>query len=301
MKHVVSISLGSTTRDHRVTAELLGEEFLIERIGMNGDYDKYLETVKALDGKVDAIGMGGISLYLPVKNRRYIIKSALPLMGAAKLTPVVDGAFLREALEPRALYYLRDNNLLDFEGKRVLMTCAVDRYALSKTFVELGSHITCGDLIFTIGIPFVVRSLPGLDRLAFFLAPTVTKLPFDMLYPTGQREEKVENPTKFAKYYEEAHIISGDFNFIKRYMPDDLSGKVVITNTITKENIEELRVRGISMLVSTTPEFDTRSFGSNVIEAIMVALYKKPAAQISRDEYIEMADRLEFFPRVIKF
>ena len=42
-------------------------------------------------------------------------------------------------------------------------------------------------------------------------------------------------------------------------MPDDLKGKIIVTNTITKENIEELRVRNVSALITTTPEFDSRS------------------------------------------
>ena len=124
-------------------------------------------------------------------------------------------------------------------------------------------------MIFVLGIPFVVKTLNGLDRLAKLVAPTVTKLPFDMLYPTGQREEKVENPFKFAKYYREADIIAGDFNYIKRYMPNELHGKIIITNTVTGENVEELRTRGASMLITTTPEFNGRSFGTNVMEQLL--------------------------------
>jgi len=301
LKHVVSVSLGSSTRDHKVDMELLGEKFIIERIGMNGSYEKFLETVKSLDGKVDAIGMGGIGIYLPVKNRTYIIKSALPLLHAVSKTPIADGSYLRDALEPYALYYLQKNGIVDFFGKKVMMTCAVDRYALSKAFVDLGCKITCADLIFTLGVPFVVRSLPGLDRLAMLFAPAVTKLPFDMLYPTGQREEKVENPIKYAKFYNEADIIAGDFNYIKRYMPDNLKGKIIITNTVTKENVEELRNRQVAMLVTTTPEFNSRSFGTNVIEAIMIAILKKPVEKISKEEYITTSKKLGFEPRVVKF
>jgi len=301
LKHIVSVSLGSSTRDHRVDIELMGERFIIERIGMDGSYEKFLNTVKSLDGKVDAIGMGGISIYLTVKNRKYIIKSALPLMRAVLKTPIADGSYLRNALEPYAVHYLQKNGIIDFSGKKVMVTCAVDRYALSKAFTDLGCKITCADLIFTLGIPYSIRSLRGLDILAMVLAPAITKLPFDMLYPTGQREEAVENPKKFAKYYQEADIIAGDFNYIKRYMPDDLEGKIIVTNTVTKENIEELRVRKVSTLVTTTPEFNSRSFGTNVIEAIMLAILKKPVEQISNEEYIATSENLGFKPRVIQF
>lgn len=297
----MSVSLGSSTRDHKVELELLGEKFIVERIGMDGSYQKFLETVKNLDGNVDAIGMGGIGIYLPVKNRTYTIKSALPLLKSASKTPIADGSYLRNALEPNALYYLKNKGIIDFTGKKVLMTCAVDRYAISKTFVDLGCKITCADLIFTVGIPFVVRTLGGLDRLAMVLAPTVVKLPFDMLYPTGQREENVENPTKYARFYNEADIIAGDFNFIKRYMPNSLEGKIIITNTVTKENVIELKDRNASMLVTTTPEFSSRSFGTNVIEAIIVSILGKPACQITNQDYISITEKLGFYPRIVNF
>jgi hypothetical protein len=191
--------------------------------------------------------------------------------------------------------------IVDFWGKKVMITCAVDRYALSEAFVSLGCSIVCADMIFVLGIPFVVKTLNGLDRLAKLVAPTVTKLPFDMLYPTGQREEKVENPFKFAKYYREADIIAGDFNYIKRYMPNELHGKIIITNTVTRENVEELKTRGASMLITTTPEFNGRSFGTNVMEAVVVAVLGKPANEITREEYIDICSKLGFEPRVVRF
>lgn len=301
MKHVISVSLGSSTRDHSVETELLGEKFLIERIGMDGDYKKFLDTVKTIDGKVDAIGIGGISIYLPVKSRTYVIQSALPLIREIKKTPVADGSMLRNTLEPYATHSIYKKGIVDFPGKKVMITSAVDRYALTEAFVSLNCDIVCADVVFVLGLPFVVKSLKGLNRLAKLIAPTVTKLPFDLLYPTGQREEKVENPKKFAKYYNEADIIAGDFNYIKRYMPDDLGGKIIITNTVTRENIEELRIRGVSLLITTTPEFNGRSFGTNVLEAVVVAALGKNANEITKEEYIETSSKLGFEPRVVKF
>ena len=46
MKRIVSISIGSSSRDHRVEAQILGQEFLIERIGTDGDIKKAIEIIK---------------------------------------------------------------------------------------------------------------------------------------------------------------------------------------------------------------------------------------------------------------
>jgi hypothetical protein len=301
MKHIVSVSLGSSTRDHRVEKELLGEKYLIERIGVDGCYDKFINTIKSLDGKVDAIGMGGIGLYLPMKNRTYVLKSALPLLRAAKNTPVADGTFIRDTLEPQTIYKVRDRKIIDFKGKKAMVTCAVDRYRLSEALYESGCSVICADLIFALGINFTVGYPRGINTLARFFAPIVTKLPFDMLYPTGHREEAVENSRKYSKLYREADIIAGDFNYIKRYVPDNLKGKIIITNTVTKSNIEELREREVSVLVTTTPEYEGRSFGTNVIEAIVVAASGKRPDEITREEYQEYSEKLGFEPRIVFF
>lgn len=84
MKRIVSVSIGSSTRNHVAEAELLGEKFIIERIGTDGDMNKAIEMIKELDGKVDAIGMGGIDLYVYSSNKRYTIKDAVPMMEADK-------------------------------------------------------------------------------------------------------------------------------------------------------------------------------------------------------------------------
>ena len=76
MKHVVSVSLGSSKRNHAVETEFLGEKFRIERIGTDGNWDEAINMIRSLDGKVDAFGMGGITLYIYVGNRRYVMKDA---------------------------------------------------------------------------------------------------------------------------------------------------------------------------------------------------------------------------------
>ena len=64
MKHVVSISIGSSKRNHRAELEIMGEKFIIERIGTDGDMDRAVELVRQLDGKVDAFGLGGMDMYI---------------------------------------------------------------------------------------------------------------------------------------------------------------------------------------------------------------------------------------------
>ncbi|MGD0152558.1 MAG: quinate 5-dehydrogenase [Thermacetogeniaceae bacterium] len=302
MKKVVSVSLGSSKRDHKVIANMAGQEFEISRLGTDGDYGRALSMIGELDGNVDAIGLGGIDVYLYVGKTRYAINDGLKLMQAAKKTPVVDGSGLKNTLERETVYYLRKNTGLLPSGCKVLMVSAVDRFGMAEALIELGCDVTFGDLIFTTGIPYPIKSVVELADIARKILPEMVKMPFHMLYPTGakqdsQDEDKVQ---KFGHYYHESEVIAGDYHLVKRYMPGGLNGQLVITNTTTREDLLFLKNRGVGVLVTTTPELEGRSFGTNVMEAVMLVLLGKAWEDIKPEDYLALIDRLNMKPRVLE-
>ena len=299
MKHIMSVSLGSSTRDHSVETVILGEKLLIERIGMDGDIQKAIDTIKKYDGKVDAFGLGGIDLYIYAGNNRYSFRDAQRIARAAEITPIVDGSGLKNTLERKVINYLHTDLGIDFTNKKVLMVCAVDRFGMAESLANSGAQMTFGDLIFALGIPVSLSSLKSLERLAKIIAPVVVQLPFKMLYPTGDKQENL-NP-KYGKYYEQADIVAGDFHFIRRYMPANLAGKLIITNRVSTMDIELLKRRGVRMLITTTPELNGRSFGTNVMEAVIIAIANRRPEDLRPEDYSELLDRMEFRPRVIDF
>ena len=83
---------------------------------------------------------------------------------------------------------------------------------------------------------------------------------------------------------------------IRRFLPENLQGKIIITNTVTKADVELLRERGLKTLITTTPEFDGRSFGANVMESVFAALSAR-----STREYSALLEKLGWQPRIVNF
>ena len=108
-KRVVSVSLGSSTRDHHADMELLGERFELRRVGVDGSLARAAALLRELDGTVDAIGLGGIDVFLYAGNDRYALRDGLRLLETVKHTPVVDGSGLKNTLERRSIDILRDD------------------------------------------------------------------------------------------------------------------------------------------------------------------------------------------------
>lgn len=289
MKRAVSISIGSSKRDKKVEVTLLGERVSIERIGTDGDMEAAALKFKELDGKVDAFGVGGADLGAIIEGKFYPFHSVQKLVRYVRQTPVVDGGGLKNTLENKAPAFL-DKTIGEYiqaRGRKVMITVGVDRWGLSKSFVEAGYETVFCDLMFALGIEIPIRSLRQLKTLAGIMIPIVTRFPFEWLYPTGEEQEK--RTPKFTRWYQWATVVAGDCHYIKRHMPDDMQGKVIVTNTTTSEDVELFKKCGVKYLVTTTPVLEGRSFGTNMMEAALVAAAGKgrPLTWAELDEILK--------------
>jgi hypothetical protein len=296
MKRAVSISIGSSKRDKAVVVKLLGEDVSIERIGTDGDMEAAALKYKELDGKVEAFGVGGADLGLMVDDKWYRLYSVEKMVRFIKQTPVVDGTGLKNTLENKAAAFV-EAKLGDYVrqhgGKKAFVMTGADRWGLAHGFVQAGYACTFGDLLFSLGIPIALHGEKQLKTLASLLMPIAGRLPFDWVYPTGEKQE--ERKPKHPELFAANTIIAGDCHYIKRYMPDDMAGKVVVTNTTTQADVELFKKCGVKYLVTTTPVLEGRSFGTNMMEAALIAISGKGRA-LTRPEYEDMLARLGFEP-----
>ncbi|TET81542.1 MAG: quinate 5-dehydrogenase [Candidatus Heimdallarchaeota archaeon] len=299
-KHVVSVSLGSSTRDYIREYTLGNEVVIVERIGTNGDMKKYKELIESLDGKVDAFGVGGADLYLVRGEKKYKIRDVWKkLIKNVKDTPIVDGGGIKSTLEGRIMQFAEEKLPEEVEESRAtLVTAAVDRWYQAESAWEFVGRkrklITFGDLLwgFKLGIP--LHTIKSVNRIGIVLLPIVSRLPFSWIYPTGEKQE-VHSPS-FTKYFKKAKWIVGDFLFIKRHMPlDGMKNKVVITNTTTSSDVEQLREIGVKYIITSTPRVGGRSFGTNALEAAIVAISGEKR-ELTTDEYEEFLKKFSIEP-----
>lgn len=153
-----------------------------------------------------------------------------------------------------------------------------------------------GDLIFCLNVPIAIHRLETLSIVAKLLIPILANLPIKYLYPTGEKQEK--SNLKYSRFFYDADIIAGDYLAISQYMPSEMGGKIVITNTITLQNVQDLKERGVKYLITTTPQFQGRSFGTNVYEGILVAISGKRPEELTGEDYLELAKKSGFQPRI---
>ncbi len=299
MKKVLSVSLGSSKGNLEVTTEILGEQFNIRRVGTDGDFVSACQLIKENDGKVAAIGLGGIDRYIVAGHKSYEIRDAARLASNARITPVVDGSGLKHTLERVIVHQIDEQGILSLRGKKTFLVNAVDRFGMAEALEEQGADVRYGDLLaFNINKTF--RSINELAKVARIVLPLITKLPFQWLYPTGKKQEKRKLHRLGNHYCKWADLIAGDFHYIRRYLPDQIDGKTILTNTIRKDQLGGLALMGAKQVITTTPQFPGGSFGTNVMEGVFVALLGKHPDKITGADYTRLIYELAWQPQVIK-
>lgn len=296
MKRAVSVSLGSPKRDKKVIVEFNGVPILVERIGTGGDVEKTKNLFADLDGKVDALSVGGIDLFVRIDSKDYPVHAALKLVQGVSRTPLVDGRVLKYVLERRV--FDRAFEVMGFQRhfQRAFIPFGIDRLGLIEAVCEVTDEVYIGDLMFVFGLPVPVKGLNAFKRLARLLMPIAGYLPLSMLFPPGTKDE-APSP-KFINMWESADLIAGDMHYIRKYSSPNLGAKVVVTNTTTEENIETLRDRGVNLVITTTPRYQGRSFGVNMMEAVLTA-YTGKGRPLDASELELLIDELDLKPEII--
>lgn len=294
MKEALSISIGSSQRDKSVVVHLMEQDVHIQRIGTDGDMKAARRMFRDNDGKVHAFGVGGTDLGLFVDNKWYPLHSVSSLVRDVSKTPVADGCGLKNTLEARVAVALENeiSDYLDEVGRKALVMTAVDRYGLLRAFVDAEYDCLFGDALFSLGISLPIRKEQGVKTLAALLIPIVSRLPFKWIYPVGEKQN--ERKPKFGWAFDWASVIAGDCHYITRYMPDEMPGKVVVTNTTTPKDVALFKRAGVKYLLTTTPVYDGRSFGTNMMEAALLAAsgYRKKVDYRDFHDYFKMMGEL---------
>ena len=69
---------------------------------------------------------------------------------------------------------------------------------------------------------------------------------------------------------------------------------------ITPRDVELFASHGVSSLITTTPEIGGRSFGTNVIEAALLAMHGKKWEEVTPADYERLVRELNLRPRVVE-
>jgi len=298
MKRIAVIHLDDADFDEVV--RFLGQDIEIRHRGCSGDADKARTLITEQDGQVDAIGLEGMPAQLTLGSVQRSHEIGSTLAAAASQTPVVDGCGIRAGLERWAVILADRAQPGIFAEKRVLMTPGLNHSGLVQALARHTTAIRYADPIVYFGLPDVplVGARSTLEQAA---APTLEQLkdaPFRRLLPLpgAAGHERAAEP--FLK----ADIIAGDIGAIRRYAPDRMARKTVVVERADQADLDDLRRRGVSIVVTLMPSLnpadDLGRWSAATVEAVLVALRRDPNQPLSEDTYLDLMADIRWSPAI---
>jgi predicted amino acid dehydrogenase len=97
-------------------------------------------------------------------------------------------------------------------------------------------------------------------------------------------------------------VLTNDVKAIRRYDPERLDHKTIIVKTTSKEDLEDLRRRGVSIVVTLMPSLNGRgALGcapAAVVEAVLVAARQSPDLPLTENTYLDLIADIDWAPHV---
>jgi predicted amino acid dehydrogenase len=298
MKRILVIHLGKEAEDFTATLGARQVQVLWRGCTRNSELARRL--VAEHDGQVDAIALDGIPIHLELGRAHRFYKPGRELSELAKETPVVDGSGVRAGLERWAVTLADRAEPGVLSQKRVLMCPGVNHVGLAQAIGRKSPQVHYYDPeiffrlpdVFGVGRPETLETAdaPTLDLLRDASLDRVSPPPIPRNRPA----------TSHIRW---ADMLAGDVATIRNIAPPKLQGKTVVVPYANAEDVDDLRGRGVAILVTLLPSLtgkhdEMARHSAAVIEACFVALREDPNAPLTEDSYLDLMADIQWSPKV---
>ena len=230
MKHVVTVSLGSSDKDYAFETQFLGQDFKVTRQGADGDDSKAWDLLRRAQADADAVGLGMIRDHYDVGTRRFVHKDTDKLLNVVTRVPATTGADLRRMLQVRAVRHVQKSLGSYFNNNLVLFLSGTVNYDLAVEMQQYTPNLKFADAVLQTGAP---KMLTSLNQLELFAAGSKMAGGMWAARALGSVLPKLSKVKAafLAKEIAEAHLIVGAFEDIRAYAGNgNLKGCLLYTS-----------------------------------------------------------------------
>lgn len=300
---VVNVSLMGPEWDHDTTVTFLGTRFRIVRCGTAGDVAGACDLVRRWAPRAAAIAVTGVreaqvrGLYAGERRARQRI------MAAAGTTPVTDGTQLFEVLQEWAVRRVETEMPGYFTNARTVVLGGRHHDRTVRVLREHTDNFQHTDPLLRLGLPDRLHVNPVLG-LAADAAGGVTGLTL-RLVPDRVRD-RLTSPARLAAYAlarraaHDCDVLVATYEELTAFGLEDLSGRTVITSTISPDRLADLGERGVDLIVDVTPQpFDDLTVNAATLEALMIASVHREST-LTHDDLLDMIVAADLEPRLLR-
>jgi len=299
MKEILIIDTGTGKESRTVT--FLNQEVRVHREGTGGDPAAIRSLIEGHDGKVAAIGLSSIPIriQLGATRRPHHVGATLP--GLAKVTPVVDGSGIRASLERWGVILADRAEPGIFSEKRILMVPGLNHTGMADALTRHSTHLRYADPMVFFGLPDFLPVVGSRYTLAQAAVPTLEQLK-DASFKRLSFQNGNPVSSRAASSVAWADVLAGDVKAIRRFAPQQLHRKTVVVESASEEDVDDLRQRGVSILVTLMPGLEEKRglgrWSAATLEALLVAIRDDQTLPLSEDTYLDLLAEIKWTPGI---
>jgi predicted amino acid dehydrogenase len=298
MKKILILTLNEGNLNTAI--EFLGQEIQIDQVGCHGDPERAKFIIESQDGQVDIIGLEGFPSTLQLGPARKLHLAGQSLRKVAKVTSVVDGSGIQEGIERWGIVLANRFQPGIFSQKKILLVPGLNHQGLIQALQRHSQFIRYADPL----VYFAVPQFPGvggrltLNRVAGLTLEQLKDAPFRRILPRPGRAGFPRSAAPFIW----ADVLAGDIGAIRRYAPADLRHKTIVALSASEEDLEELRQRGVSIVITLISNLERSphlmGWGTATVEAILASLRPSADIPLTEDTYLDMIADMDWKPDI---
>jgi predicted amino acid dehydrogenase len=253
---IAELSFGSARWDFATRFRVDGDEFEVQRFGVEYSVEALKRMIERMRSEVDAIAISGFPTEIRFRDRIYIHRQALDVMSTPVSIPLCNGERLRELAEVNGAVQLVRSGALEPRDGVFFPVGVLNMEALSTLHERAGARIGFGDLYASLQMPIVAQPWPWLLE--------ITKLGMGIaqLRDMGElapRASNVSNKIRLERFTKELgayRYVWGDPFLIHLFARDTsiLRGREICTTTSDPRVLRELENLGARAIHQVLPE-----------------------------------------------
>ena len=301
MKHVTSISLGSSQQDFSFGTTFLGQPMQVRRLGTDGSLAQALKLVQAAEAgkpgqRADALGLGLVKDSQRLGPRQAVAQDAARLRAAALRVPVTTGARLGEIFGEWALRHAQATLGHYFDNAKVLFFSGLAHHRLALAMAEYSENLLFADPLLQLGLPKLLTSVDALGLYARG-AHQVSDWAPPRLIPGVLMRQWTHFVLRRAMH--KASVVVAPAHELDDFGLEELAGKTVLTSTVNAQRLAAFKDKGVHLVVDAAPLLNGHALSPDLLDAMILAASGKAADELLDDDYLAIIDEQGLQPQLI--
>jgi predicted amino acid dehydrogenase len=232
MKHIVSLSLGSSNQNGERLIQCGDRTVRLTRLGADYDLQMFYHWLEKVDGQCDLIALSGLPP--PVRVGRRIFRHDLLTSAQSKIKKSlsVDGSLMQGMVLAWAIDQAMSDGRLNIAGHSVAMLSSLMQQDVCRTLASKAQKVFSLDPWTFLGLPLALETQGRLDSWALRLIPGMVR------YPLSTNKLRRLSPLlRFAPTMSNAwksQVIVLPETLLSSVDPEVLEGKIVLLDRLTR-------------------------------------------------------------------